>query len=56
MFLQVIFENHSEAAFTNFAIKLNANAFMLQVDDVNIESIPTLQPGETREVKIKLNS
>jgi hypothetical protein len=37
-------------------LKLNANAFLVQVADVNIESIPILQPGETSEVKIKLNT
>lgn len=37
-------------------MKLNANAFMLQFVDPAIEEIPILQPGETREVKLKLNS
>lgn len=55
MFLQLIFENCSQGVFTNFAIKLNANAFKLQVTDVNIDQISALQPGETVEVKIKLD-
>lgn len=45
MFLQLIFENESSAAFHSFAIKLNANAFRLQVIDVNISQVPILQPG-----------
>jgi hypothetical protein len=40
----------------NFSIKLNANAFMLQVTEVSISKIDVLEPGETKEAKIKLNS
>lgn len=56
MYLKLIFENSSSEAFQNFAIKLNANAFKLQVTDFNITQIPILRPGEVCEVKQKLQA
>ena len=63
MYLQLIFQNNSNVPFTvifliiqNFAIKLNANAFKLQVTELTIEQIPVLPPGQACQIKIKLDS
>ena len=63
MFLSMILENNGSSTFEvifpliqGFALKLNANSYKLQQDQIEIKEIGKLSPNESREVKIGLNN